>query len=149
MSSKEKKEVVSIRGVDKELYQQLSAFAKEVGKTVGEVINEAMAIFISLKEGLSEAGGKFVEELEKTISTYIGNIDEISVSKEDLQDIKGSIIFRNIGKLIFTDDIDNELFQKKVKRIINVNELVIPKSLSKMKVLSKSMHIKKVVVAKG
>lgn len=142
----ERREIVSIRGVDRELYQQLSAFAKEAGKTIGEVINEAMAIFISLKEGLTGAGERFVESMEKAVSTYIGNIDELSVSRDDLMDVKGNVVFRNIGRLLFAEDVDNDIFQGKVKRIINVNELVIPKHLSKLRVLSRSMHIKRIVV---
>jgi hypothetical protein len=55
-------------------------------------------------------------------------------------------VFRNIGKLVFMDDINDEIFQEKVRKIINVNELVIPRELSKLKVLSRSMHIKRISI---
>ena len=55
------------------------------------------------------------------------------------------MILSNINKLVIASDIDQETFDEKIHKITDINELHIPRSLSKLKILSKAARIKKVV----
>lgn len=145
---KENKEIISIRGVNKDLYQKLSAYAKEAGMTVGEAINNAMAAFLATLEGIKTTGRELIEGLQKGMNIYIGDIDELKVEARDLKEVENPVILRNIKKLEIADDVDQELFNKKIKRIVNVDELIIHEKLSKFQILAKSFRIKKLIVRK-
>ena len=141
MSSEEKKPI-TIRGIDRRLYEEMVARARKLGKTVGELINEAMELFLAFREGVKEVHEAVLEGLEEARLAVISDVEELSLSAKDLGEVKGKLLIRNIGKLIFEDDVTQELFDEKVRRIIRVNEVIIPKSLSKIKVLSKCLYVK-------
>jgi hypothetical protein len=142
---KEEKTTVTIRGLDKKLYREIMSLAKQAGKTVGEAINEAMELLISLGEGVVATGEKFREGIESTFLTQINGIEELTLSEEDLSEVKGQLLIRNINKLVFKDDVEQGTFDRKIRRLININELHIPKTLSKIKVLSRSSKVKKII----
>lgn len=146
--NKERKDVVSIRGINRELYQKLSIFAKEAGITVGEAINNAIAAFLGTIEGLRVSGKELFEGIQKGMNIYIGDIDDLEICAKDLESIEEPVILRNIKKLTIAEDVDQELFNKKIKRIINVEELIIHDKLSKFQILAKCFGIKKLTVKK-
>jgi hypothetical protein len=145
---KENKEIISIRGVNKDLYQKLSAYAKEAGMTVGEAINNAMASFLATLEGIRTTGRELIEGIQKGMNIYIGDIDELKIEARDLNEVENPVILRNIKRLEIAEDVDQELFNKKIRRIVNVDELIIHDKLSKFQVLAKSFRIKKLTVKK-
>jgi len=145
---KENKDIISIRGVNKDLYQKLSAYAKEAGMNIGEVINNAMAAFLATIEGIRTTSRELIEGIQKGMNIYIGDIDELKVEARDLEEVENLVILRNIKKLEISEDIDQELFNRKIKRIVNVDELVIHGKLSKFQVLAKSFRIKRLTVRK-
>ncbi|RLG75426.1 MAG: hypothetical protein DRO23_04080 [Thermoprotei archaeon] len=145
MSEEAKKKTITIRNIDEELYAKASALAKSIGETVGEVINEALRVFLSLAEGSYELVQKVREGMETTLKTItVGDLDELIVSKKDLEDIEGRVRFRNIKKLIFDNTVDLETFNRKVQSIVFVNEVIIPKNIAKLKALAKIRFVKKV-----
>jgi len=145
MSEEAKKKTITIRNIDEELYAKASALAKSIGETVGEVINEALRVFLSLAEGSYELVQKVREGMETTLKTItVGDLDELIVSKKDLEDIEGRVRFRNIKKLIFDNTVDLETFNRKVQSIVFVNEVIIPKNIAKLKALAKMRFVKKV-----
>ena len=144
--SEEEKRPISIRGVDRRLYEEMVVLARELGKTIGGLLNDAMALFLTFKEGAKEITGAVTEGLEKVKLVVIGNVEELVLNANDLREVKGVLLIRNIKKLEFGDDVTQELFDEKVKRIIKVDELIIPKSLSKISVLDKSLFVKLVKV---
>jgi|GEM_PF-592513 len=145
---KENKDIISIRGVNKDLYQKLSAYAKEAGMNIGEVINNAMAAFLATIEGIRTTSRELIEGIQKGMNIYIGDIDELKVEARDLEEVENPVILRNIKKLEISEDIDQELFNRKIKRIVNVDELVIHDKLSKFQVLARSFRIKRLTVRK-
>ncbi len=145
MSEEKKKKTITIRNIDEELYAKASALARSIGETVGEVINEALRVFLSLAEGSYELVQKMREGVETTLKTVVvGDLDELTVSKSDLESVEGRVRFRNIKKLIFDNTVDLETFNKKVHSIVFVNEVVIPKNIAKLKALTKMKFVKKV-----
>ena len=51
MNERKKTKTISIRGLDNEIYRQLTIAAKEMGKTIGEVTNEAIKLYLTLIKG--------------------------------------------------------------------------------------------------
>ena len=47
---------ITIRNLDQELYRELKARAARAGKTMGEVVNEAMSAYLARPTGLPKRG---------------------------------------------------------------------------------------------
>lgn len=140
---KEDKTSVTIRGIDKDLYNRLSVLARETGKTIGELINESMRLMLSFtdnlgrkltsfseafREGLREARDKYLE---------IGLLDELVVTRRDLEEVDKPVVFKNIKRLIISDDVPYELFEEKISEIIMCKEVIVPENYPKLKVARK------------
>ncbi|HDD26194.1 MAG TPA: hypothetical protein ENF75_03800 [Acidilobales archaeon] len=163
MSSKMKegKKTVTIRGLDSNLYKRLLVMAEETGRTVGELMNEAMKLLLSIgstavstgkrvTSGAIEVGKSFAEGVKEGYENalVISDINELVVSKRDLESVEEHISFRNIGTLVFDDDVPYELFEKKVASIAMCDKVIIPSNFPKLKVLTKCKLVKSVEVRK-
>jgi radical SAM superfamily enzyme with C-terminal helix-hairpin-helix motif len=129
----EEKRDVTIRGLESEVYRSFSSLAKEMGKTVGELMNEAMKIYMRI---LHLPG-----ELSKRIPASIGDIEELAVEDKDVKELGRPIIFKNIKKLTL------RISRESLSNIIAIDgceELVIPKDLPKLEVLSKCSGVKRI-----
>ena len=143
--SKEKEErtSVTIRGVDKDLYNRLSILARETGKTIGELVNESMRLMLSLTDSLGKTITSFGEALregwKEARDKYleISLLDELVVTKKDLEELDKPVVFKNIKRLVISDDVPYELFEEKVREIIMCREIVIPRGYPKLKVARK------------
>ncbi len=140
MSGEEKdgKGTITIRGIDKKIYNKLSSLSREMDKTIGEALNEAMSLFITL------AG--MVEGIDKNIMVIQGH-DKLEVTGKELEDVDKKVLFMNIDELVFKD-VDPEIFDKKIHKISNVKTLRIVGDMNKLKVYGKCMNVKKVVFEK-
>ncbi len=158
MSGEEKsKRVFSIRGLDPEIYDRFAKVARELGVSVGELMNEAMRFMLSLVSVGTVAGVEGIKLLMKSlrgvkgIHESLGNVevisglDELEVSREDLESIDKPVIFMNIKKLVFKEGIDRELIESKVRGIKLVDEVVVPKSIPKLIVARKCSMVRKLV----
>jgi len=154
-----KKKTITIRGIDEDLYERLTVLARETGKTIGELINEGMRILLSITsplvkttqkaiEGVTSVGKAVAEGVETGLGRIreISNIDELTVNKEDLEAIDQLVVFKNIKKLKFEDNVTYELIEAKVKGIILCDEIIIPKTIPKLKLLSKCKLIRRIIV---
>jgi len=117
---------VTIRGIDDETYSRFAAEAKRRGVSIGELTTQAMSSFIAADTGPSYR---------------IGEIDALTVSRSDLESLEGPVTLENIDMLEFDGTVDWPTFSQKVKRIENVDLLVLSKGLSKFQVLTKSKNV--------
>lgn len=158
MSGEEKsKRVFSIRGLDPEIYDRFAKVARELGVSVGELMNEAMRFMLSLVSVGTVAGVEGIKLLMKSlrgvkgIHESLGNVevisglDELEVSREDLESIDKPVIFMNIKKLVFKEGIDRGLIESKVRGIKLIDEVVVPKSIPKLIVARKCSMVRKLV----
>jgi len=142
---KGKKKTVTIRNIDEELYAKASALAKSIGESVGEIINEALRAFLSIAEGSIGFAQKVKEGVEASIKiTTVSDLEELTITSEDLEGIEGRVKFRNIRKLVVDNSVTWELFDKKIASIVFVDKVVLPKHIPKLKALSKMKLVKKV-----
>jgi hypothetical protein len=115
---------VTIRGVDKELYEKFSRLSSHLAPTIGSAFSILANTF-----GKEEMPGIFrgpirrvIHHLHSSIRTErIRNLDKLVVSKEDLiaggKDVQ--YVFHNIGELIFDKSVDNTTFLQYIHRINN------------------------------
>jgi len=157
MTSNEERKPVTIRGIDKELYRKITLLARESGKTIGELINEAMkllltttsaALEVAAKAGtaVTELGKSVAEGVKEGVADYveIKDINELVLNANDLRSLDKPLVFRNIGRLVISDDVPYELFDKAVRSIVLVDEVVVPSSYPKLLVAAKCRFVKKI-----
>lgn len=147
------KKQVTVKGIDKELYERAVQMSREMGVTVGELINRSLRAFISLVDvtnkavstalqTVTDSGRAFVEGVRNV--RVISNIDELTVSRSDLESVDFQVSFRNIKRLVFSEDVTWDLFNDKVYSIVMCDEVVLPKSIPKLKAIEKMRFVKKI-----
>ncbi len=164
MSERSEKKMLTVRGVDEVTYREFVATAKELGKTVGQAMTEAMRLYLlfaksastllsslannvgALRKLARNALSATSEGFREVVPETIGNIDELEVSKADLEALGRRIIFSNIKRLIFREDVDRETFEKYVVSISNVDELEVPSTLPRLLVLARCCGVKRLIV---
>ena len=124
---------VTIRGIDDNVYSLFSAEARRRSIPIGELVTQVMRIFLE-------------ETSEKTFR--VENLDELTLTREELESVGGPIGFSGIKTLTISDDIDWELFDQYVDEIRKSKTVVIPNSLTKLQVLTKCRNVDKVVKSK-
>lgn len=153
-NDEEKKKTVTIRGVDSSLYEKAVIMARQTGKTVGDIVNQALSAFLGVADkaantldkivtGAKDVGKSFIEGYEdsKKNLIIISNLEELSINKDEIIQEGKSVSFRNIRKLQL--NIDQETL-KYIDSIIGVDELIIPKGINKIALLTKCKFVKKI-----
>ena len=157
MTSSEEKKPISIRGVDRELYKKITLLARESGKTIGELINEAMKLLLTTTSAALEAAAKAgtaVTELGKSVAEgvkegvtdyiEVKDINELVLNADDLRRLDKPLVLRNIGRLVISSNVPFELFDRVVKSIVLVDEVVVPSSYPKLLVAARCRFVKKI-----
>ncbi len=155
---REGKITIAVRGVDEDLYRRVSALAKETGRTIGELINESMKLLLSVAstalEKSKELTGTTVvlarrfseglkEGFKEAEALVISDVEELNLTRKDLEEVSKPIILKNIKKLSIDDDVPYELFKNKVLSITFCDEVSVPSSYPKLEVLSICRMVKK------
>ncbi len=132
--------VVSIRGVDRDLYKKVSSIAKELDKTVGEVVNEALELFIRFTDEASDRLSSLVSR-----SYIVKGLDRLSIKGGELKSLERPVIFAYIRELELVD-LDDEAIDRIVK-IHRVGRLRVSGSFNRIKLYSKLSSVDEVVEA--
>jgi len=117
---------VTIRDIDDEVYSEFSAEARRQDKPIGALTTEAMGAYLRAQQ-LSKS------ESEHTIS----GLEELRISRKDLEEGGIQVSFFEIQKLIFEDDVDIDTFEKHVNSIFECDEVDLPGQLPKLRALVK------------
>jgi hypothetical protein len=120
---------VTIRGIEDETYSQFAAEAKKRGVPIGELTTAAM------KSLIASSAAPFY---------HIGNLEQLTVTKADLDSIELPVILSNIEVLEFDETVDWPSFNRQVKEIVNVEVIRLHRSLTKFQVLVKAKNIESV-----
>ncbi|MFX0054856.1 MAG: hypothetical protein ACFFAX_03330 [Promethearchaeota archaeon] len=124
---------VTIRGIDDQVYSLFSAEARRRSVPIGELVTQVMRIFLE-------------ETTEKVFR--VENLDELTLTKDELESVGGPIGFSGIKTLTIAEDVDWELFDKYVDEIRKSKTVIIPKSLTKLQVLTKCRGVDKIAVGR-
>ena len=117
---------VTIRGIDDDVYATFTAEAKKRNLSIGQLTTIVMRALVD------DVG---------TTNYRIGNLASLHVSRKDLESLKGPVLFHNIKALEFADDIDWEMFDKRVMSIKNCAKVLIPQTLTRFQVLTKCAQV--------
>lgn len=125
---------VLIRGLDREIYNNVVAKAKQQGKNVADLVNEALTQYVS--ESPTENHNVFdTKKLVIAGSVLLSKADIMGLHKE-----LGSFHLENSGELTFDKDVDWEAFQK-IERIQNTGKLRVPSDVHHFALL-KAGHVR-------
>jgi hypothetical protein len=124
---------VTIRGIDDSVYSLFSAEARRRSIPIGELVTQVMRIFLE-------------ETSEKQFR--IEGLDELALTKDELESVGGPVAFSGIKTLTISDDIDWESFNKYVAEIRKSKTVVIPKTLTKLQVLTKCRNVDEILQRK-
>lgn len=119
---------VLIRGLDRSLYNKVVGRAKEQGKNVADLLNEAMRAY--LNEGALTPPNVF--DTKKLVFT-----GSVNLSKSDilgLHDELGPFQLENSGQLTLDKDVDKEAFHR-IERIHNTGKLRVPSNVHHLALL--------------
>ncbi len=139
------RKTISIKGVSADLYNRIQKISNETGKTIGQVTDEAYKSFVGSVNNARNISQGFLNGIKEGSSRFIENIKELEITGADLKEINRKIIFKNIDVLTLKD-IDNDTFDKYVNSIVMVKNIIIPKTLSKAKVILKSNFVDKITI---
>jgi hypothetical protein len=124
---------VTIRGIEDDVYSAFSAEARKRGVTIGELVTQVMRIFLE-------------ESSEKHL--VVDSVDELTITRDELESVGGPIVFRGVKTLTIDDSITWELLDKYVDEIRKSKIVYIPKSLTRLQVLTKCRNVGEVVSRK-
>ncbi len=134
---------ISVKGVRDDIYRRVSQVAKETGKTVGEITNDAYRTFLGSIENVRNISQSFVEGAKSVVPRYIDNFKNLEITGKDLKDFGQKVSFRNIEELTFTD-VSDEDFERYIAYIDGVKVLKIPKTVRKTTAIKKSTFVDKI-----
>jgi len=152
------KKVIAIRGIDERLYKEALRLSREIGWTVGELINKSLTLFLSTFPALTESAEKLViepaKELVRTAREAIDSgaaeryvirdLEAAEISRRDLEEADKPIAIHSVRRVVIAGDVDFELFDSKVQSISFVDELVVPETFPRVKLYTKLRHVRKV-----
>jgi len=125
---------VLIRGLDRDTYNNVVAKAKQQGKNVGDLVNEALRQYMD--QSPAEAPNVFdTKKLVIAGSVLLSKSDILGLHKE-----LGNFHLENSGELTFDKDVDREAFQK-IERINNTGKLRVPSDVHHFALL-KAGHVR-------
>jgi len=124
---------VTIRGIDDHIYSLFSAEARRRSVPIGELVTQVMRIFLE-------------ETSEKQFT--VEGLDELTITRDELESVGGPIGFSGIKTLTISEDIDWPLFDQYVVEIRKSKTVIIPDSLNKLQVLTKCRNVEKIVRGK-
>ncbi|MFW9886468.1 MAG: hypothetical protein ACFFEX_18940, partial [Candidatus Thorarchaeota archaeon] len=78
----------------------------------------------------------------------VENLDELTLTRDELVSVGGAIAFNGIKTLTIAEDVDWPLFDQYVDEIRKSKTVIIPKSLTKLQVLTKCRNVDKIVSEK-
>ncbi|AKA49067.1 hypothetical protein IX51_08100 [uncultured archaeon] len=141
------KKSVSIKGVKKDVYNRMIQMARDSGRTLGELTNDAYRTFIGTIDGAKNVSQSFVEGTKASRITAIENIRNLTLTSRDLEEIGHRVDLRNIDDLDLSD-VDDETFDKYIHQITGIKNLSISSELKKSKVLLKARFIDNIIQRK-
>jgi hypothetical protein len=125
---------VLIRGMDRDIYNTVIAKAKQQGKNVAELVNEALRQYMN--ESPVENHDVFdTKKLVIAGSVLLSKSDILGLHKE-----LGKFHLENSGELTFDKDVDQEAFTK-IEHIQNTGKLRVPTGVHHFALL-KAGHVR-------
>lgn len=119
---------ITIRNVSKTDYHEFLAQVKKENKTVGEKLNEILSQIVPNLEIRA-----ILFHLDEPDALVLSSLEELIVTRYDLEDLEHrKVIFYEINKLIFQNDIPPSVFQNKILGIYKCQEIEKPDNIPQL-----------------
>ncbi|MCC6010232.1 MAG: hypothetical protein LM588_04490 [Fervidicoccaceae archaeon] len=158
----EEKKIIAIRGIDERLYKEAARISREIGWTIGELINQSLKLFLatfpaftqkiaeSTEQLVVKPTKEFIEAAKEAVKRplldyyLISDLEEVVLSKKDLEELDKPLVIASVQKVIVDRDVDFDLFDSKILYLQFVDEVVVPSNYPKVRLYTKLKHVKKV-----
>ncbi|MCC6052434.1 MAG: hypothetical protein LM585_04275 [Fervidicoccaceae archaeon] len=158
----EEKKIIAIRGIDERLYKEAARISREIGWTIGELINQSLKLFLatfpaftqkiaeSTEQLVVKPTKEFIEAAKEAVKRplldyyLISDLEEVVLSKKDLEELDKPLVIASVQKVIVDGDVDFDLFDSKILYLQFVDEVVVPSNYPKVRLYTKLKHVKKV-----
>lgn len=126
------RKTVAIRGLDTELYTEVFTLAKKDGRTVAEVVNNALEQFINSdndEQTLVMPGSAQSNSVEFILA--IDDDGEVSLSKDDIKEIAmemGPFGIESNGSLVFEKDVDKNALAQITRITVRSGTVKVPRT---------------------
>jgi len=137
--TKDEKSTITIRGIDKKIYNKLSGLAKELDKTVGELLNEAMSLVVTLRGRIEGIGSTIL---------LIDGVNELEISGKELDEISKKVLIQNVKILTLLNDIDTQQIKDKIYKMMNIDKVIVKGNVNKLVLYSKCVNVKEIIFEK-
>lgn len=132
---------ITIRKVSVDYYNDFIAEAKNQQLTNGEFFSRLMSNFVPMIQITD-----IKREMKGKKFLLVRNEKNLTISNEDLEILGGrGIIFYGIYKLTFSNNITQENFLASVIKVIQCEEVVLPRNIPRLILLSRLIHCKKII----
>ena len=139
----DEKKNISVKGVSKNLYNRVLNIARDSGKTLGEITDDAYSSIVATVDGAVNVSKSFVEGAKKGSSKIIENIKNLDLTEKDLADIGQRVTIRNVEHLVLKDMSDSA-FNSGINLIVHVNDLEYVDTIKKTSILLKSKFVDRI-----
>jgi len=163
VTEERREKAYTIRGIDPKVYEAFSKMAKDLNTSIGRLLNEAMRMMLALVAVGGDVGAKLGKlsasvlkesaemirsamPLQGTEAEVITGVKELEVSRADLENVEKPVVFVNLNRLVFSDDVTWDLIEKKVDSIKLVDEVVVPKHIPKLLLARKCSMVGRITV---
>lgn len=127
---------VTIRDVDKDLYENFMNLAKFWRKPSGFIFSRLFHSYITRRPSsfIPHHLKRILVNIHADKLEIVENIDELEVTKDDLAAIDKGVKFQfsNIKNLKFADDVDRDLFTERIYRIGHSKITNLPENIPKL-----------------
>lgn len=119
----EEKKDITLRGVNKELYDQFNEYRLKLGFSAGQAFDSLLFTVIRQPWRMQGVRSKKTFQHPGVKPEIIRDLDQLKITKKDLTSAgeKTMFLFRNISNLIFEKDVDGATLAKHVKTITHSN----------------------------
>ncbi|OLS19799.1 MAG: hypothetical protein HeimC3_44200 [Candidatus Heimdallarchaeota archaeon LC_3] len=128
----ENEKTITIRGIDKDLYERYMALTKVFAHSTGFMFSRLINHYKKDRTPELRHIRHMKSENEPTLE-LIKDLDKLKITKNDLMDAGEKIkyFFKNINHLEFASDVDNKVLEKHVYQIRNC-KVNMPENISKL-----------------
>ncbi len=130
------KSTITIRGIDRKIYNKLSGLAKELDKTVGELLNEAMSLVITLRGRIEGIGSTIL---------LIDGVEKLEISGKELSELDRKVLIQNVNTLTLKEDVDTQHIKDKIYKMMNIQRIIVKSDVNKLVLYSKCVNVKEIV----
>ena len=138
--------IISIRGVNSDVYDQFAVKVKELDMNIGDAITQMMnGVLSDFDDVFPHISSEKLRGLAPLAKSVVQHQRELKVTKRDLEEAGERFDFMHISNLTFAEDVDRETFEKYVHSVMHCGTVYVPKILPRLKMFSKIQHCKQII----